>query len=319
MHRTIALSAAVAAALAATACAPPPPLPLPAPSGAGTSPALAALESDLRAILTSEAPDDSLEVAVAVIDLATGDSLLIDGHTRMHAASTMKVPVMLELFRRAEAGELSLDSAVIVRNSFTSIADGSTYSLTAADDSDAELYQRIGQPVTIRELVRRMITRSSNLATNQLIELADPARIARTLEEIGASEMHVLRGVEDIPAFERGMNNTTTAHGFARAMAGVVAGGLVSRAATDEMIGILEAQEHRGKIPAGLPAGTRVGNKTGWITAIDHDGAVVFPPGRPPYVLVVLTRGFHDRDAAARVGRRVSRRVWLHFAEGAGR
>lgn len=301
-----------------TACAPPHPLPLPAPAGAGTSPGLLTLETELRGIIATEAPHDSLEVAVAILDLGTGDSLLIDGHTRMHAASTMKVPVMLELFRRSEAGELSLDSTIVVLNTFTSIADGSTYSLTPEDDSDRELYGMVGREVTTRELIERMITKSSNLATNLLIDLADPVRIAATLSEIGASEMHVLRGVEDTPAYERGLNNTTTAHGLARSLAGVVAGELVSEAATDEMIGILEGQEYREMIPSGLPPGTRAGNKTGWITAINHDGAVVFPEGREPYVIVVLTRGFHDREAAARVGRRISRRAWLYLVDESG-
>lgn len=300
------------------ACSPPRPFPLPSPGGTGTSPALVPLETEIRGIITSEAPNDSLEVAVVVLDLGSGDSLLIAGHTRMHAASTMKVPVMLELFRRAEAGELSLDSAIVVRNSFTSIADGSTYSLSPGDDSDSELYGMVGESLSIRHLIGRMITMSSNLATNILIELADPAMIARTLEEMGAGEMRVLRGVEDIPAYERGLNNTTTALGLARSLAGVVGGRLVSRPATDEMFAILEAQEYREMIPAGLPDGTRVGNKTGWITAINHDGAVVFPDGRPPYVLVVMTRGFRDRDAAARVGRRISRRVWLYLVDGVG-
>lgn len=272
------------------------------------------LEPEIRRIIASAADHDTLEVAVAVIDLASGDSLLIDGHTRMHAASTMKVPVMLELFRRAEAGDLDLDSAVVVKNTFTSIADGSAYSLTAGDDSDAELYQLVGEEIPIRSLIDRMITRSSNLATNILIELADPARIAATLEELGASGMHVLRGVEDIPAYERGMNNTTTAHALARVMRSVADGRVVSASATEEMVRILEAQEFRDKIPAGLPPGTRVGNKTGWITAIDHDAAVVFPEDRAPYVLVVLTRGFRDRDASADLARRISRRTWDYLA-----
>jgi beta-lactamase class A len=292
------------------------PLPLHGPIAGGTSAPLTGLETEMRAIIATDAPGDSLEVAVALIDLGTGDSLLIDAHTPMHAASTMKVPVMLELFRRAEAGELSLDTEVPVRNRFTSIADGSIYSLTPEDDSDAELYRHVGEAMSIRELIRRMITRSSNLATNILIELAGPARIEATLAAIGASEMQVLRGVEDIPAYERGMNNTTTAYGLAKTLEGVAGGRLVSRASTDQMIQILEEQEFRDRIPAGLPAGTRVGNKTGWITGIDHDGAVVFPEDRAPYALVVMTRGFRDREAAARVGRRISRRVWSHLVEG---
>jgi beta-lactamase class A len=222
----------------------------------------------------------------------------------------MKVPVMLELFRRADAGELALDGPVVVRNTFRSIADGSAYTLSAADDSDGEIYGRQGQALTVRELVERMITRSSNLATNLLIELAEPPRIAATLASLGASETVVLRGVEDGPAFRAGMNNSTTAYGLMKTLEGIAAGRAASAKATEEMLAILGRQEFREMIPAGLPAGVRVANKTGWITGINHDAAVVLPEGRRPYVLVVLTRGFRDRELARRVAAEVSRRSW---------
>jgi beta-lactamase class A len=158
--------------------------------------------------------------------------------------------------------------------------------------------------------------RSSNLATNLVIDIADPARIAGTLEEIGASEMKVLRGVEDGPAFRAGLNNTTTAYGLMKAFEAVAAGRVVSRRAAEEMVDILAAQEFRQIIPAGIPEGVRVGSKSGWITGIDHDGALVFPPGREPYVLVVLMRGFRNREAAHQAGRNISRRVWAEVQRG---
>lgn len=277
-----------------------------APGGAGR---FAALEAEVRRMVAA-LPGDTLEVSVALVDLQTGDSLLVNAHERMHAASTMKVPVMLELFRRADAGELSLDGPVAVRNAFRSIADGSAYTLSPDDDSDREIYGRVGQSMTVRELVERMITRSSNLATNLLIDLAEPARIAATLASLGASETVVLRGVEDGPAFRAGMNNTTTAYGLMKTLQGIAAGRAASPRATEEMLAILGRQEFRRMIPAGVPAGVCVANKTGWITGIDHDAAVILPEGRRPYVLVVLTRGFRDREAARRLGAEVSRRSW---------
>jgi beta-lactamase class A len=278
----------------------------PAPDGG-----LAPLEAEVRRII-SAAAGDTAEVSVAFMDLETGDSLLIDAHVRMHAASTMKVPVMMELFRRADAGELSFDAPVRVENAFVSIADGSTYALSPADDSDAELYQRVGQMVAMDELVRRMITRSSNLATNLLIAQARPARIAELMARIGAADMHVLRGVEDNAAFQAGMNNTTTAYALMRVMCAVHDSAAVGARASREMQAILSQQEFRETIPAGVPQGTRVANKTGSITRIAHDAALVYPPGRAPYVLVVLTRGFAQSDAAAAVGRDISRAVWRH-------
>jgi beta-lactamase class A len=230
----------------------------------------------------------------------------------MHAASTMKVPVMLELFRRADAGELRMDEPVPVSNGFRSIADGSTYTLSRSDDGDTTLYSRVGQRVPVRELVERMITRSSNLATNLLIDRADPRRIATTLAGLGASEMKVLRGVEDGPAFRAGMNNATTAYGLMRVMEAIAGGRAASRRSTDEMLAILGRQEFREMIPAGLPAGVRSANKTGNITRIAHDAAIVFPDGRAPYVLVVLTRGFARDTVAAAAGRDISAAVYRH-------
>ncbi len=293
-------------------CAPAVPPPSPTQQ---RPPRLAALEAELRQLIRSYG-GDTVEVAVALKDLASGDSLLIDARTVMHAASTMKVPVMLELFRRADAGELDLDAPVPVRNEFRSIADGSTYSLSTDDDSDAELYAQIGGVVPMRRMIELMITRSSNLATNILIEIAEPARIARTLEELNAAEMRALRGVEDGPAFERGMNNTTTAYGFMKVLEAIASGRAASPQATRAMIDILTRQEFQEILPAGLPAGTRVGNKTGWITGIGHDGAIVFPEERPPYVLVVLTRGFQDRDGAVSTARAISNRVYRALADG---
>lgn len=276
---------------------------------------LSALEAEVRGIIRRHAGDSAL-VEVAFRDLATGDSLLVDAHQPLHAASTMKVPVMLELFRRADAGELSLDQPVEVRNQFRSIADGSSYALDAGDDSDSTLYRRLGERVPVRELVERMITRSSNLATNLLIDLADPRRIAATLASIGAGEMHVLRGVEDGPAFRAGMNNITSAYALMRVMEAVAGARAASPAASREMVDVLSRQHFRQMIPAGVPPGVRTANKTGDITRIAHDAAIVYPPGRAPYVLVVLTRGFATPSTAAPVAREVSAAVWRHVSGG---
>lgn len=305
------LSASLALAFALAGCAPA----APAASAPEPPSRLAGLESGLRALLDT-LPGDTLEVSVALLDLATGDSLLIGAHTRMHAASTMKVPVMLELFRLADAGALSLEDSIPVRNTFRSIADGSTYTLSPEEDSDREIYGHLGERLAVRGLIERMIARSSNLATNLLIDLADPARIARTLEELGASEVEVLRGVEDGPAYRAGMSNTTTAYGLMKVLQAIAAGRAASPRATEEMIGILERQEFREMLPAGLPPGVRAANKTGWITGINHDAAIVLPEGRPPYVLVFLTRGFRDRAAARRLAAEVSRRTYAAVVEG---
>lgn len=256
-------------------------------------------------------------VAVSYRDLQTGESLDINADTVFHAASTMKIPVMIEVLRRAQAGAFSLDQQVLLVNQFASLADGSSYSLLAADDGDTTLYTRVGQRVAIRELLRRMITRSSNLATNELIALVGPDRVTETAHRLGAVRLSVLRGVEDQKAFDRGMINTTTSADLAVLLAGIENGKVLSGASSAEMRDVLLAQEFNEKIPAGLPAGTRVAHKTGEITAVSHDAAIIYPPGRKPYVLVVLTRGVRDGAVSSALIRDVSRIVWAHATRSA--
>lgn len=249
-------------------------------------------------------------VAVVYHDLSTGREMLINPDVSFHAASTMKVPVMMEIFRQAAAGKLPLESRIQVKNDFISIADGSHYSLTAESDSEQSLYNRVGQSETVRELVRLMITASSNLATNLLIERVTADRVMELMRAIGADDIRVLRGVEDGKAFEKGLNNTTTARDLMIVMRAIAGRRAVSARASDEMIKVMLDQKFNEGIPAGLPPDVRVSHKTGSITAINHDAAIVYPPGRKPYVLVVLTKGIEDEKLAHKLISDISRVVY---------
>ncbi|MGI8401524.1 MAG: serine hydrolase [Gemmatimonadaceae bacterium] len=241
------------------------------------------------------------QVGLAYIDLASGDTLFLNPDTSFHAASTMKVPVMIELFRRSAAGSFRMDQGLMLVNQFASIVDGSPYALDPGSDSDSSLYLRLGQRIPVDTLLRLMITRSSNFATNTLIALVGAESVTGTMRSLGANRIQVLRGVEDGKAFDKGMNNTTTARDLAIILRAIEEGGAAPPDATREMREILLAQEFNEKIPAGLPAGVRVAHKTGEITAHSHDAAIVYPPGRKPYVLVVLTRGIQDGVRASKL------------------
>ena len=258
-------------------------------------------------------------VAVAYRHLARRDTLYLDADTSFHAASTMKVPVMIELFRRVDAHSLDLNRPVPLTNEFRSIVDGSPYSLDPADDSDSSLYERVGQRVPVRELLDHMITRSSNLATNAVIELVGGGEpVTRTMRALGAGRIEVRRGVEDGKAYERGLNNTTTARDLAVILAAVARDRAASRKSCRAMREILLRQEFNDGIPAGLPAGTRVAHKTGWITATAHDAGIVYPARGGPYVLVVLTGGIPDQSIAKALIADISRMVYEHQAARGG-
>ena len=249
-------------------------------------------------------------IAVAYLDLASGGTVLRNEREVFHAASTMKVPVMLGIFEAVTRGELSLDQPVRVKNEFVSIFDGSTYALESREDSDGPLYDEVGKELPLRDLVRRMEVRSSNLATNIVIELIGAKRVMRLMKEIGANDIQVLRGVEDDKAYHAGMNNTTTAYDLMLVFRTLAEKKAISAAASEEMLEILAAQEHNDGIPAGLPPGTKVAHKTGWITGISHDAGIVYRPDGTQYVLVVLTRGFEKSEEGSRTIAEISRAFW---------
>lgn len=269
-------------------------------------------DSLLERIQARIAQDPGAQVGLAYVDLASGDTLFLNADTSFHAASTMKVPVMIELFRRANTGSFRMDQGLLLVNQFASLVDGSPYALDPGSDSDSTLYHRIGQRVRVDTLLRLMITRSSNFATNTLITLVGADKVTSTMRSFGAQRIQVLRGVEDGKAFEKGLNNTTTARDLAIILRAIQEGRAASPDATREMLEILSAQEFNEKIPAGLPAGTRVAHKTGEITAVSHDAAIIYPSGRKPYVLVVLTRGLADGTKSARLIADISAIVYAH-------
>lgn len=306
----VARSAALLLAMTACASVASSPAPARAPAAAAAAAPTAVPLAARIAQRIAEVPGARVGVAYRALD--GSDTLYLHADTAFHAASTMKVPVMIEVFRQADAGRLALDAPQLLRNEFRSIVDGSPYRLDAGDDSDSTLYARVGSPVPLRELVERMITRSSNLATNFVIELVTPAAVQRLQAALGAPELRVLRGVEDGKAYAAGLSNTTTARALATTLAALQQGRAASPAATRAMLDILLRQEHNDQIPAGLPPGTPVAHKTGSITATLHDAAIVYPPEQAPYVLVVLTGNIPDPAQARALTADIARLVHAH-------
>jgi len=233
---------------------------------------------------------DSAHFGVAFKNVQTGETLLINEKESFHAASTMKMPVLIELYRQAKAGKFSMTDSIEIKNSFKSIVDGSEFSLDSADDSQFELYKAIGQRRSIADLAYIMIILSSNMATNMLIELVTADSVMKTMRSLGAKDIKVLRGVEDNKAFEKGLNNTTTAYDQMLLYNLLAKEKLVDSIASKEMTNILLDQKFNEVIPAKLPPEVKVAHKTGSITGVQHDAGVVMLPDGRKYVLVLLSR-----------------------------
>jgi len=284
---------ACAAAIAVLACFP--------PAARGRDHKL----DSARAQVEQRIAASGAEVAVVFQSLDGKRRLEIRPRDTFHAASTMKIGVMLELIRQVHSGVLRLDDPLPVRNEFHSIVDGSPFQLDPGDDSDPEPYKKVGSTMTLGQLCEAMITRSSNLATNLLIEKLGVANIRSTVKANGGEGLDIVRVLEDEKAFAKGLNNTTTATALAALLERMAQGKAISKSSSEQMLAILKRQTFNEAIPAGLPAGTVVAHKTGEITKIHHDAAIVYAPR--PFILVILVRGIEKRDQSSALMAEIAR------------
>jgi beta-lactamase class A len=228
-------------------------------------------------------------LAVAVDDLETGLHFRYRAERWFHAASTIKLAVLLGEYAAIHRGKLKPQSRLHVRNRFRSAYDGSTFRILSERDADSEVQAAIGKTMRVNELARNMIIRSSNLATNLLLDLLGLEFLQRVLEQFGLTGIDLRRGVEDELAFQHGINNRVTAEGLVQLLRLIAEERAFTPDLSRDMLEILHDQEFRSGIPAGLPAHARVAHKTGEISTIAHDAGIVYLPKRKPYVVAILT------------------------------
>lgn len=236
----------------------------------------------------SDLPGDGL-FSVWTGSLEGEPALTLNADSQHYAASLMKVPLVLAAYRRADEGSLDLGARVEISNVFSSVHDGSDFSLSADDDSDPQTWQRMGTRVALRWLANRAIVVSGNLATNLLLDAVGFPAVDEALKVTGTTHTQVVRGIEDAAARDAGLHNLVTAADLAGMLREVAAHRAASSESCDEVLATLAAQQINDCIPPGLPPGTRVAHKTGWVDGVAHDAAIVYPDDSPPYVLSVCT------------------------------
>jgi len=264
------------------------------------------LQNNIENIIKSEKG----KFGIAFKNLDDGKEILINENEQFHAASTMKTPVMIEAFKKSFENEISLDDTILVKNEFKSIVDGSLFKLSSFDDSDKKTYEKIGSYLSLRELVFDMITISSNFATNLVIDYIGSEDINNTMRDLGAKNINVLRGVEDIKAFNKGMNNTTTALDLLKIYENLAVGNVINSEISKEMVDILKKQKYDDIIPKYLPKSIEVAHKDGWINGVRHDSGIVFLDGNTSYVLVLLSKNLEDEIKGADLLAKVSLEIY---------
>lgn len=267
-----------------------------------------------RSVIQIRKDHDLEELGISFWDAQTTIQWSYNADRYFHAASTMKLAVLLGVFRQVDRGELALDASVHVRNRFTSIVNQEPFMLDLGSDADPDVYGQLGKTLTIRELAYWMITKSSNLATNLLVDVVGIETIQHALDELAIDGVRFLRGVEDQAAFEAGLNNEVTANGLLKILRVIADGKAYSEEASHQMLTIMLDQQYRSGIPAGLPKAARVAHKTGNISTVHHDAGIVFLEGRKPYVLIILTQFSADKARGTAVAD-VSRDIYNTLSE----
>jgi beta-lactamase class A len=272
--------------------------------------------ADLKTKIENQIADIDGEIAVALLELSNeSNSIMINTDENFHAASTMKVPVMIELYKQQNEGLVNLNDSIVLVNEFKSIVDGSPYSMDIGDDSDDVIYSKIGTKQTLYDLMVPMITVSSNLATNVLIEIVDARKVTQTMRSLGADKIEVLRGVEDQKAYDLGLSNSTTANDLLVIMKAIAEGKAGTKNDCNAMIAILKRQEWNDMIPKYLPETVEVAHKTGSITGVHHDAAIVYLQDGRQYVLVLLSKNLKDFDKGTDQLAQISKTIYEFFAQ----
>lgn len=266
---------------------------------------------DLKTNIVNDISKIDGDVAIALYDLNNeSNTITININETFHAASTMKVPIMIELYKQQNEGLLNLNDSIVLVNEFKSIVDGSPYSMDIGDDSDDIIYSKIGTKQTLFDLMVPMITLSSNLATNVLIEIVEAKKVTQTMRSLGADNIEVLRGVEDQKAYDLGLSNSTTANDLLAIMKAIANGEAGTKEDCDAMIAILKDQKWNDMIPKYLPETVEVAHKTGSITGVHHDAAIVYLPDGGQYVLVLLSKNLSDFDAGTDQLAQISKTIY---------
>jgi beta-lactamase class A len=228
-------------------------------------------------------------LAISIYDLETCAEFGYHADRWFHAASTIKVAILVGVYGAIHRGELLPQSRVHVRNRFLSAFDGSPYRVRLDRDANPDVHREIGRTLRVSELADAMITTSSNLATNLLLDLVGLDVLQRTLDGYGLDGVDLRRGVEDERAFEAGINNRVTANGLVGLLRLIGEERAFTPSLSRNMLDVLLGQHFNSGIPAGLPRDAKVAHKTGEISTIAHDAGLIYLPGRKPYALAVLT------------------------------
>jgi beta-lactamase class A len=213
--------------------------------------------------------------AIASVDLTNGDRFGVHESLVFPQGSAIKVPILVELYRQAEAGLLTVDERIRIDR-----AD-------AVAGSQLQHFRDGGSELSLHDLAVLMIIVSDNMATNLLIDRLGMNNVTRAMADLGLPETKLQRKMIRPEESARGNENLSTPQESATLMERIYRCDLgIGRSACRELRAVLEIP-HAGAIQDAVPAGIVVGQKTGSITGVAVNWGYVDLPGRP-YVLTAM-------------------------------
>jgi beta-lactamase class A len=247
---------------------------------------------ELQAELSSMSMHAPGNVGIMVEDLNTGLSSSVNANAQMPAASTIKVPVMVEVFEQLAHGDFDLNRKVTLQQSDRDWGWG--------DLSDAAG----GSQYTVSKLLTLMITESDNTATNMLIRLVGRRAINREMADLGLTNTRLHDYIRSDGPIRYALRSSPS--DMVRLLTAMARFQLVDEWSSRAMIAIMAGQHHNGLIPAPLPIGLKIAHKTGELHDTLNDVGIVYLNGEP-YAIAVMATNLPTLDAGYQFIQGVSR------------
>jgi beta-lactamase class A len=230
-------------------------------------------------------------LGVAILDLGTGKKFLLHADEVFPQASSIKVAVLAELFRQAQAGKLKLTDLYTVQAS----------DLVPDSDIMGGLTPGVTR-ITLRDLATLMVAVSDNSATNVLIDRVGMENVNALMDLLGLAHTRLRRKMMDLKAASEGRENVSTPGEMMTLLEDLYRGKVLNKEMTDDFFKVLST--HKSSfIPRDLPEGLKIANKPGELEGVRNDSGVVFVENRPYVICVMTTYLRRERDGEEAITR----------------
>jgi beta-lactamase class A len=215
-------------------------------------------------------------LAVAILDLSTGQEYLLHADEVLPTASSIKIAILAELYHQAQQGKLKLTELYTLQSGDIVGGSGIAGVLTPGVTR-----------LTLRDAAALMISVSDNSATNVIIDRIGMENVNALLDSLSLTHTRLRRKMMDLKAAAEGRENIATPREMTTLLEDLYRGKVLNKQLTEDYFNLLSVHKE-SYIPRELPEDLRVANKPGELEGVRNDSGIVFT-GKRPYVISVMT------------------------------